>query len=171
MVDMKNNLARLRGLAENEKTENAMLQSRLDEQSQLIMILKQSADEKGTRLKTLERINEELTLFRDEAGGKLERETRQNNMLDARFNELAENHDEMIKIKDDYKRRNASLQEQNAKLREDNAKLFSKAIQDRDVTIAELQKKVGSLKEQTASLDKKNRFVMLMSSGIYVGFM
>ena len=167
---MKNNLVRLRGLAENEKTENAMLQSRLDEQSQLIMILKQSTDEKGTRLKTLERINEELTLFRDEAGGKLERETRQNNMLDARFNELAENHDEMIKIKDDYKRRNVSLQEENAKLREDNAKLFSKAIQDRDVTIAELQKKVGSLKEQTASLDKKNRFVMLMSSGIYVGF-
>ena len=82
---MKTNLARLRGLSENEKTENAMLQSRLDEQSQLIMILKQSSDDKGVRLQTLERINDELTKFRDEAVDKMKRETKKYNFLDARY--------------------------------------------------------------------------------------
>lgn len=154
---MKANLSRLRGLAENEKTENAMLQSRLDEQSQLIMILKQRSDEKGTQLKTVERMNEELTQFRKEATSQLDRELKKNNMLEGRFNELAENHSEMIKIKDDYKRRNHDLMQENSKLKEDNARLFSKAVHERDEKIAELDKKLVYLKEQTATLDKQNK--------------
>ena len=37
---MKANLEKLRSLSEDDKTEAAMLRSRIDEQSQLIMILK-----------------------------------------------------------------------------------------------------------------------------------
>ena len=40
MSSMKANLEKLRSLSEDDKTEAAMLRSRIDEQSQLIMILK-----------------------------------------------------------------------------------------------------------------------------------
>lgn len=43
----------------------------------------------------------------------------------SRFNELAENHEEMIKFKDEHKRRNERLLKENAKLRKDNETLFS----------------------------------------------
>ena len=154
---MQASLARLKGLSESEKTENAMLQSRLDEQSQLIMILKQRSDEKGVKLQTLEHINEELEQFRNEATDKLKRELERQNMLEMRFNDLAENHEEMIKIKDDYKKRNAELMSENCRLREDNAKLFSKAIQERDGQISERDKKILNLKESCSKLDSKNR--------------
>ena len=83
-----------------------------------------------------------------------------------RWHELAENHDEMIKIKDDYKRRNVDLTAENARLREDNAKLFSKAIQERDATIGELQKKLNAIKEQSSAMDKQNRWTILMKYNI-----
>ena len=47
MGDMQEKLKKLRGLAEDDKTENAMLRSRIDEQSQLIMILKQVVSSYG----------------------------------------------------------------------------------------------------------------------------
>ena len=41
MGDIQENLRKLRALSEDDKSEAAMLRSRIDEQSQLIMILKQ----------------------------------------------------------------------------------------------------------------------------------
>ncbi len=64
MSDMQANLAKLRSLSEDDKTENAMLRSRIDQQSELIMILKQRTDEAVTKAHTLERINDELKAFR-----------------------------------------------------------------------------------------------------------
>ncbi len=61
---MQSNLAKLRSLSEDDKTENAMLRSRIDQQSELIMILKQRTDEAVTKAHTLERINDELKAFR-----------------------------------------------------------------------------------------------------------
>jgi len=42
-----------------------------------------------------------------------------------RFNELAENHEEIIKFKDAYKARNAELEAENKQLKADNKRLFS----------------------------------------------
>ena len=60
MVELQTNLSKLKALSEDDKTENALLRSRIDEQSQLIMILKQQTDEAVNRARSLERTNEGL---------------------------------------------------------------------------------------------------------------
>ena len=156
---MQANLAKLRALSEDDKSENAMLRSRINEQSQLIMILKQRADEASITTQTLERINRELENFRDTAQDELNMQLKKNNMLDARFNDLASNHAEMIKIKDDYKKRNVELMNDNAKLRAENANLFSAAIEERDQAIATLQRKVQCTLEKYNAQDLRYRYI------------
>ena len=64
MSEMQANLSKLRALKEDDKTENGLLRSRIDEQSQLIMILKKRTDEAVNHARTLEAMNEELRAFR-----------------------------------------------------------------------------------------------------------
>ncbi|XP_033761340.1 coiled-coil domain-containing protein 89-like [Pecten maximus] len=157
MSDMQNNLSKLKGLSADDKTEKAMLRSRIDEQSQLIMILKQRADEVANKTKSVDRINEELIGFRDSAKDMLDGETRKYNILNARFDDLASNHQEMIKIKDEYKRANRDLREENSRLRDENARIFSGAIAEKEEQISELEKKLGNLKDQCSTLEHRNR--------------
>lgn len=154
---MEQTLSKLRALSEDDKTEAGMLRSRIDEQSQLIMILKQRADEAVIRTQTLDAINKELMEFRDNANEQLQHEIRKFNILDSRFNDLASNHEEMIKYKDEYKRVNQGLRAENAKLREDNAKLFSQAIAERDQQIEELDKKCSEIKSQYNVIEQRCR--------------
>ncbi|XP_071102163.1 coiled-coil domain-containing protein 89-like [Haliotis cracherodii] len=161
MTDMEQTLSKLRALSEDDKTEAGMLRSRIDEQSQLIMILKQRADEAVIRTQTLDAINKELMEFRDNANEQLQHEIRKFNILDSRFNDLASNHEEMIKYKDEYKRVNQGLRAENAKLREDNAKLFSQAIAERDQQIAELDKKCSEIKSQYTVIEQRCRQMQL----------
>lgn len=160
MKDMQESLAKLRALKEDDKTEAAMLRSRIDEQSRLIMILKQRADEEILRAQALERITKELSDFKDQADNVLKNEIRKYSILDSRFNCLASNHEEMIKIKDEYKRVNQELREENSKLKNDNSRLFSQAIQDKDQKIQELEKKLSILKEQNTAVEAKFRLVL-----------
>lgn len=154
-------LSKLKGLAKDDKTENAMLRSRIDEQSQLIMILKNRADEAVTRIQTLERINKELTDFRENAQEDLNHEIRKFNLLDARFNDLASNHEEMIKYKDEYKRVNADLRKENDRLKDENAKLFNSTILEKEDTIRQLEGKLVSIEDQCKALNSKYRSVMV----------
>ena len=157
MEDMQTNLAKLRNLAADDKSENALLRSRIDEQSELIMILKQRSDELVIKNRTLERINKELEDFRDSAADELDREFKKYNLLEKRFFDLASNHEEIIKIKDDYKHRNESLRRENAKLKEDNARLFSKTIEEKDEAIRELEVRNSIMKEKYTSTELRYR--------------
>ena len=60
MSELETSLSKLKALKDDDKTENALLRSRIDEQSQLIMILKQRMDEAVNHARTLERTNEAL---------------------------------------------------------------------------------------------------------------
>ncbi|KAK7500783.1 hypothetical protein BaRGS_00008027, partial [Batillaria attramentaria] len=102
--EMRETLSKLKNLKEDDKNEAGMLRSRIDEQSRLIMVLKQRADEEIIRAQTLDRVNKELIEFRDHADDLLKNELRKYNILEGRFQHLATNHEEMIKIKDEYKR-------------------------------------------------------------------
>lgn len=157
MSDMQRNLSKLKSLSEDDKTENALLRSRIDEQSQLIMILKQRADDVSRKSQTLEKINKEMIEFRENAKEMLDGEIRKFNMLNSRFDDLASNHQELIKIKDEYKRSNQELRLENSKLREENERLFSGAITEKDKQIADLDKKLTSSKEQFSLLEQKHR--------------
>ncbi|XP_068123587.1 coiled-coil domain-containing protein 89 [Hyperolius riggenbachi] len=105
-------------LSWDEKTENSMLKSRLDEQSQLICLLKRRADDSLLRSQGLERMNEELEKRAAEVQSLLAAERRRGDQLDERFNLLASNHQEMIRFKDEYKRQNEELRAECGRLRE-----------------------------------------------------
>ncbi|GFN84107.1 coiled-coil domain-containing protein 89 [Plakobranchus ocellatus] len=157
MEDMQTNLGKLKALSEDDKFENAKLRSRIDEQCQLIMILKQKADDGTIKLQTLERMNKELSDFRDKAESMLRNELQKYNILDGRFNQLAANHEEMIRIKDEYKRVNKDLVEENARLKDENSRLFSKTLAEKDDLIFQLDKKCVAAQEQQALLEQKLR--------------
>ena len=70
MEDMQTNLGKLKALSEDDKLENVKLRSRIDEQCQLIMVLKQKADDGTIKIQTLDRMNKELSDFRDKVGKK-----------------------------------------------------------------------------------------------------
>ncbi|XP_030846414.1 coiled-coil domain-containing protein 89-like [Strongylocentrotus purpuratus] len=152
---MNASLDKLKRLTHEDKTEAAMLRSRIDEQGQLICILKQRADESLLKAQTLDRINRELEKFREHAQEMLEGEIKKFNMVDRRFQELAENHEEMIRFKDEYKRQNEILRTENQRLREDNGNLFSGAIEERDQKIKEQQKDLKLLKGQSRDMERR----------------
>ncbi|KAI8793179.1 coiled-coil domain-containing protein 89-like isoform X1 [Biomphalaria glabrata] len=157
MEDMQKNLMKLKQLTEDDKMENTKLRSRIDEQCQLIMILKQRADEGTIRCQTLEKINKELLDFREQAEAMLKSEIKKYDVLDTRFNQLASNHEEMIQIKDEYKRANQELREDNTRLKDENGRLFSKTIAEKDNKIQELEKKCSTMSEQIVTLEQKLR--------------
>ena len=105
----------------------------------------------------MERINKELEDFRNSAAEEFEQQARKCSMLDARFYDLAQNHEEMIKIKDDYKMRNKELMLENARLLDDNKRLFSKAIEERDERIVELERRMRQTREQHLGLDTRHK--------------
>jgi len=157
MGQMQENIQKLRALSEDDRNENAKLNSRIDEQCQLIMVLKRKADDSTVKLQTLEKINKELLDFRDQADSMLKTELKKYNILDGRFNQLVENHEEMIHIKDEYKRVNNGLREENARLKDENSRLFSKTLSEKEETIQELDKRCGDLREQCHSFEQKLR--------------
>lgn len=102
----------------DEKAENGLLRSRLDEQSQLICLLKRRADDTVLRCQGLERTNEELERKSAEANTLLAAERKRADQLEERFNLLADNHQEIIRFKDTYKRQNEELRAECERLRE-----------------------------------------------------
>jgi HEAT repeat protein len=89
---------KLLGLSESERSENALLRSRIDEQSRLIMILKQRADELMGTAKAAEKKTAHLESRKIELEEELALTMKRCSMLDARFNDLASNHQQMIEV-------------------------------------------------------------------------
>ncbi|XP_036401342.1 coiled-coil domain-containing protein 89 [Megalops cyprinoides] len=156
MDDVHLALEKLRGLSQDEdtdKTEAAMLRSRIDEQSSLICILKQRADEMVLRCQALERINAELENLRQDVQNELENERKRSSLLEQRFMELAANHQELINFKDEFKLQNAQLTEENERLREENENLFCKELQEKEAIILQLTQELKDLAEQHKNLE------------------
>ena len=89
-----------RGLSEESHTENALLRSRIDEQSRLIMIMKQHSDESLLAAKAADRQYMSTEAERLQLTQDLELMNKRCSMLDARFNDLAANHQQMIQVCD-----------------------------------------------------------------------
>ncbi|XP_017546960.1 coiled-coil domain-containing protein 89 [Pygocentrus nattereri] len=155
MDDVHQALDKLRGLSQEERTEAEMLRSRIDEQSSLICILKQRADEMLLRCQALERINTELEKLRADVQTELENEQQRSKQLEQRFMDLAANHRELIKFKDEYKQQNAELLKENLRLQEENEKLFSKELEEKEKTILKLTQELRDLAEQHRHLEKE----------------
>ncbi|KAM8946576.1 coiled-coil domain-containing protein 89 [Pelodytes ibericus] len=123
------------------KTENAMLRSRLEEQSQLICFLKRRADDTLQRCQALETINVDLERKSAELGERGEAERKKGDQLEERFELLAANHQQMIRFKDEYKRQNEELRAECDMLREST----HPELLEREQRIRELQAQLHAM--------------------------
>lgn len=123
--EMKANLEKLRALSKDDLTENGLLRSRIDQQCELICILKQRTDESLRKSMEVEKQYHELQRQRDDILTTLHSETRKFSVLEKRFEVLNQKHEELIKIKDEYKRENEKLRVENGCLKNENEGLFA----------------------------------------------
>lgn len=153
---LKEALANLRGLTEEEKSEKAMLCSRIHEQSQLICILKRRSDEALERCQVLELLNAELEGKRTQDAEELQSQRDYAKKLEDRFRTLAANHEMMIRFKDEHKSQNMKLREENEKLRLENEQLFSQALKDQEAKVAQLTAHSAVLSQELEALKEKH---------------
>lgn len=158
--EMKANLEKLRALSKDDLTENGLLRSRIDQQCELICILKQRADESLKKSMTLENENNDLKKHRDEILAALHNETRKYSVLDKRFVVLNHNHEELIKIKDEYKTENEKLRIENGQLKKENENLFGSLVAERDSQIQQLREEVKNLQEKHQVATAKERIAL-----------
>ncbi|XP_003254647.1 coiled-coil domain-containing protein 89 [Nomascus leucogenys] len=148
-------LANLRGLSEEERSQKAMLCSRIEEQSQLICILKRRSDEALERCQILELLNAELEEKMMQEAEKLKAQGEYSRKLEERFMTLAANHELMIRFKDEYKSENIKLREENEKLRLENSSLFSQALKDEEAEVLQLTVRCEALTGELETLKKR----------------
>ncbi|NXH70992.1 CCD89 protein, partial [Hydrobates tethys] len=138
-----------------EKSEKALLHSRLEQQHRLICILKKKADDARKRCKGLEQLNVELEKLRTEDAVKIKTQTQQIQRLEGRFMDLANNHEKMIQFKDEHKKRHMQLWEENKRLRQENETLFSQTVREKEAEVLQLAAQARKLLQQLDSLQEK----------------
>ncbi|KAG9491549.1 hypothetical protein GDO78_000194 [Eleutherodactylus coqui] len=121
----------------DETTEMALLRSRLDEQSQLICLLKRRADDTELRCRELEAEQRGLE-------GLLGAERRRAAQLEDRFGLLADNHRDMIRFKDEYKRHNEELRAECERLREG----AYPELREKERSVRELQEQLEAARSE-----------------------
>ncbi|XP_032215483.1 coiled-coil domain-containing protein 89 [Mustela erminea] len=152
---LRDALANLRGLSEEEKSEKAMLCSRIQEQSQLICILKRRSDEALERCQILELLNTELEEKMVLEAEKLKAKSAHAQQLEERFMTLAANHELMIRFKDEHKSQNVKLREENEKLRLENSNLFSQALKDQEAKVSQLTARSEALSKDLETVKQR----------------
>ncbi|NXA48260.1 CCD89 protein, partial [Nothocercus julius] len=143
------------GIPEVEKCEKAVLRSRIEEQYHLICILKRRADDAHKRCRGLEQLNTKLEELRTEDAAKLNAQTQRIQCLEERFMQLADNHEKMIRFKDEHKKHNMQLLEENKHLRQENETLFSETVREKEAEVLQLTEQVRELSRQLDSLQEK----------------
>ncbi|XP_007448882.1 PREDICTED: coiled-coil domain-containing protein 89 [Lipotes vexillifer] len=149
-------LANLRGMSQEENSEKAMLYSRIQEQAQLICILKRRSDEALERCRILELLNTELEEKGMQDAEKLKAKSEQAQRLEERFMTLAAHHELMIRFKDEHKSQNIQLREENEKLRMENDHLFSQALRDQEAKVWQLTARSEALTKELESLKQRS---------------
>lgn len=142
------NLAKLKSLSKDELSENSMLRDRIDQQCELICILKKQADSSLNKSLILEREMKELQTAKEETVCKYHDQIRKYTVLEKRFETLFHNHEEIIKIKDGYK-------QVNDELRRENEDLLNKKKEEESVVINRQNARIKMLKEEVANLEEK----------------
>jgi hypothetical protein len=150
-------LAKLKSLPTDETSENAMLRDRINQQSELICILKKQADTTLIKSQSLEQDMRELQAAKEEAECNYHDQVRKYIVLEKRFQTLYHNHEEIIKIKDGYKVVNGELRRENKDLLARKAEEVAVLIDEKNERIKELE---NSLKILTDKFQNCNGFLM-----------
>merc|ERR1711915_642343 len=135
------------------------LQARIDEQSELICILKKRADSLMLDTKQYQARIEKIENSNSSLKNQLNSEKTKVRMLESRFDDLADNHTEMIKFKDYHKSSATTLRAENEELRKENESLFSAEIRLRDDEIESWKERNKTLYEKIAILTSENEML------------
>lgn len=149
---VRKSLEELRSISANDATETGMLRSRIDEQSSLICMLKERADEVLLRCQALQHINTELESRVTDCQTELDSERNRAELLEKRFMNLAANNQAIIAFMEEYKSQNAQLKLENKQLQSENNTLFSQKLQDKEVFV---QKQMQEIKQLTEKYTNK----------------
>ena len=150
-------MAKLKSLPTDETSENAMLRDRINQQSELICILKKQADTTLIKSQSLEQDMRELQAAKEEAECNYHDQVRKYIVLEKRFQTLYHSHEEIIKIKDGYKVVNDELRRENKDLLARKAEEVAVLIDEKNERIKELE---NSLKILTDKFQNCNGFLM-----------
>ncbi|KAM9019664.1 coiled-coil domain-containing protein 89 isoform 1-T2 [Ara ararauna] len=153
--DLTKGLKELCRSPEDEKSEKAVLQSRLEQQHHLICMLKKKAEDAYKHCKGLEQQDTELEKLRTEDAVKMKAQTQHMQCLEWRFKDLADNHEKMIQFKDKHREQNMQLQEENERLRQEKEVLFGQAMKEKEAEVLQLAAQARKLSEQLDSLQEK----------------
>ncbi|KAM9602030.1 LOW QUALITY PROTEIN: coiled-coil domain-containing protein 89 [Morphnus guianensis] len=155
MEDLTKGLEELRESPEEEKSEKALLHSRLEQQHHLICTLKKKADDAQKRCRGLEQLNMELEKLRTEDAVKMKTQTQRIQHLEERIMDLAKNHEKMLQFRDEHRKRHMQLQEENKRLRQKEV-LFSQTVKEKEAEVLQLAAQARKLSQQLVdSLQEK----------------
>ncbi|XP_033990550.1 coiled-coil domain-containing protein 89 [Trematomus bernacchii] len=155
MDGIQKSLERLRSFSVEDATETGLLRSRIDEQSGLICMLKQRADEVLLRCLALQKINTESEEQVAQYQKELDSERKKAELIEKRFMDLASNNQAIIAFMDEHKHQNVQLKLENQQLQSENKTLFSKKLQDKEVFVKKLMQEIKQLTEKYEKREKE----------------
>ncbi|XP_035030959.1 coiled-coil domain-containing protein 89 [Hippoglossus stenolepis] len=155
MDSFRRSLDKLRSLSTEDVTETEMLRSRINEQSSMICILKQRADELTLRCQALQKINTEQKDGVTDHQRELDSERKKAELIERRFLDLAANNQAIIVFMDEHKSQNAQLKIENKRLQSENDTLFSQKLQDKEVLVQKLMPENKRLTENYTNKEKE----------------
>ncbi|XP_060943937.1 coiled-coil domain-containing protein 89 [Limanda limanda] len=155
MDSFRRSLDKLLSLSTEDVTETEMLRSRINEQSSMICILKQRADELTLQCQTLQKVNTEQGDGVTDHQRELARERKKAELIERRFMDLAANNQAIIVFMDEHKTQNAKLKIENKRLQSENDTLFSQKLQDKEVLVQKLMKEIQRLTENYTNKEKE----------------
>ena len=179
--NVRNALKHCKNLPASDKTEVGLLKSRIDEQSNLIMILKTRADDEYKRRKVFEDLVDGLQHTINEYEEQVEADKLKFRLLEENFDVLgtysfaciiyiridgfvnlfffysASNHHEMIQIKDEYKQQNEKFRMKNESILEENRFLLGNRSAEKAQAVKTLNQTIEQLQKelQAVSHDKR----------------
>lgn len=130
---------------------SSMLESRIEQQSELISLMKRRSDDMIHELEVYQKKCKELETAKDKLEEVLLSERMKCKTIENRFNVLSENHDEMIKIKNDYKKENELLRTENEAL--------NTISSNTSTGITTLQDNIDSLRDELTHTHEKNKML------------
>ncbi|XP_069388580.1 coiled-coil domain-containing protein 89 [Paralichthys olivaceus] len=157
MDSIQRSLDKFLSLSTEDVTETEMLRSRIDEQSSLICIQKQRADELTLRCQALQKINSDLEDGVTDCQKELDSERKKAALIERRFMDLAANNQAIIVFMNEYKSQNAQLKRENKLLQSENDTLFSQKLQDKEVLLQKLMQEMKLLTENYTNKEKEYR--------------
>ena len=157
MDSMQKSLEKLRSLSVGDATGTGMLRSRIDEQSSLICMLKQRADEVLLRYQAQQQINTELEGRLTDCQKELDSERKKAELLERRFMDLAANNQAIIAFMEEHKNENAQLKLENKQLQSENDTLFSQKLQDKEVLVQKVIQDIKQLTEKYTNKENEYR--------------